>query len=587
MFKKKLLSLVLSATIISSLTSVSIVPASAEVTELPPDWDPTAYEYVVIGNEALVGDDFWNPTIDTYKMNYDEVADIWYLNLDGIANTGMEFDYYDFPQYKVMVKDYDEGNPWEFAFNEYGVAYGFNSNSDVNFGETAETAKTVTITFDGLKTSSRIDDPYIPVTWDEEHNFFATGSEGLFNPAWVPNAPEYQMTKGEDGIYSVEFPVTSDMWHNDYAYKVVQDGTWDVTYNESGIAVGLGTEAWMYIPEYTISVIITFNPETKCTGYSCIINEEPPTETPTKPTELHRGLPLPPKVNLPERYTDKDKYECIPSDWDGYYNVYYFEAPDEWVTENKAFKNEGFEVGFYWYCGSEHNADWPGEPAKKLSVLDENGNDIYADKNIYYAFAPSFATDIVWNNGISDSDPNYAMFKKQTEPLKVDDPMQNSLSDLIYEIDDSIEGAYIAGCLGCVEREVILESSLSGKIPQPVAIVKWKYFNPLTGETTFEPLTDSEGNYVTKADDYWEYEKVALNPYFDMDYDYVETTLKGDISGDDEVNVIDVVLLQRHILSMSQLNDEQLARADVNGDSTVDLIDVVILARMLVGITTR
>ena len=152
---------------------------------------------------------------------------------------------------------------------------------------------------------------------------------------------------------------------------------------------------------------------------------------------VKRGLPVTPDMEIPERYSKDFIYNrFIPAhwvdmgdyyyfevedevitvtkeeikndeigiapDWDGYYNVYYFEAPDNWVSENSDKKDGGFEIGFYWYCGGVNNAPWPGEPAKKLSVIDQNGNDIYADRNIYYGVAPTFATSVIWNNGIGD-----------------------------------------------------------------------------------------------------------------------------------------------------------------------------------------
>ncbi|MEE1283093.1 MAG: hypothetical protein UHK60_12730 [Acutalibacteraceae bacterium] len=233
------------------------------------------------------------------------------------------------------------------------------------------------------------------------------------------------------------------------------------------------------------------------------------------------GLPLPADKNVPAKDTNKDVYkesDEFPSDWDGYFNVYYFEVPEEWLTEHKEAKD--FEVGFYWYRGGLSNAAWPGVEASKLSVLDENGNDIYADKNIYYGFAPSFATCIIWNNGISDKVAENKKFKLQTDDIKVDDPMSNSIADALYKVDPSIDGAYVAGCLGYVAESYTKTNELTGDL-QTVYKVEWKYFNPRTGETTFDPLKDADGNIVTVADDYWEYGKVAVNPYFDLDYDHV------------------------------------------------------------------
>ncbi|MBQ1992404.1 MAG: hypothetical protein II233_06470 [Clostridia bacterium] len=264
-------------------------------------------------------------------------------------------------------------------------------------------------------------------------------------------------------------------------------------------------------------------------------DEEPttPDEEPTAPVEDPTdadvvdpygripGLPLPADMNVPAKNANLDAFKeskDFPSDWNGYYNVYYFDVPEEWITEHKDAKD--FEVGFYWFCGGLSNGEWPGVAAQKLSVLDENGNDIYADSNIYYGFAPAFATNIIWNNGISDKVAENKQYKLQTKDIKVDDPMSNNISNALYEIDDTIEGAYITGCLGYVAEIEQVLNPLTGEL-QDVYKVEWKYFNPRTGETTMDPLKDADGNIVTVEDEYWGYSKVAVNPYFDLNYDHV------------------------------------------------------------------
>lgn len=248
---------------------------------------------------------------------------------------------------------------------------------------------------------------------------------------------------------------------------------------------------------------------------------------------VKRGLPVTPDMEIPERYStafaDNVDGITVPSDWDGYYNVYYFEAPDNWINDHSDKKEAGFEIGFYWYSFDIGitNGAWPGEPAKKLSVIDQNGNDIYADRNIYYAFAPTFASMIIWNNGVIDSwnsgtsglGQESEYYSYETEEIDVFDPMENYISDKIYfEKDETIEGAEIAGCLIYDVEEVYLTSSLVGR---PEYITKIAYFDPNTGETSNEPLKDSDGNYVTVPNEFWGYAKVVLNPYYDMDYTYV------------------------------------------------------------------
>ncbi|MFO8193086.1 MAG: CHAP domain-containing protein [Bacillota bacterium] len=60
--------------------------------------------------------------------------------------------------------------------------------------------------------------------------------------------------------------------------------------------------------------------------------------------------------------------------------------------------------------------------------------------------------------------------------------------------------------------------------------------------------------------------------------------LPGDISGDGVINVIDVSLAMRHILTVEFLNDDRLENADVNGDSLVDIRDAVLIMQYSLGL---
>ncbi len=253
---KKLTSLLLSSALVMSMSAISAISASADVTELPANWDPTAYEYIVVGNDGLVGEYCWQPENENFKMTYDDTANLWYINLDGIANKGEDFDSNSTPMYKVVVVDYKEGKPWEFSFNDDGVAYGLNSCSMVDFGDTAKTAETVTIIFDGERTYSQLDNPYV------EDFYCLTGSAPLFDPEWSPN--HYTMEKITNTEHSITMSVTEDMWGSNIEYKVTQDGTWDVSYNDKGEATGESSNAKLYIAENTVSIKFIFDEETKC-----------------------------------------------------------------------------------------------------------------------------------------------------------------------------------------------------------------------------------------------------------------------------------------------------------------------------------
>ncbi len=63
-----------------------------------------------------------------------------------------------------------------------------------------------------------------------------------------------------------------------------------------------------------------------------------------------------------------------------------------------------------------------------------------------------------------------------------------------------------------------------------------------------------------------------------------EAPLCGDADGDGEVTVIDVTVIQRHLVGSLTLSDAQLKVADIFGDG-VDITDATLIQRWLVGMT--
>lgn len=57
--------------------------------------------------------------------------------------------------------------------------------------------------------------------------------------------------------------------------------------------------------------------------------------------------------------------------------------------------------------------------------------------------------------------------------------------------------------------------------------------------------------------------------------------LMGDVNNDGVISIADCVILQRSILDIVQLSDEQKAIADLNGDGAITLVDAVMLQRIL------
>ncbi|MEE0061161.1 MAG: hypothetical protein UE295_10080 [Acutalibacteraceae bacterium] len=216
---KKLASMLMLLVLVVSMAVAGAVSAFATVTELPADWNPTDYEYVVVANEGLLGDYAWQPTNEAFKMKYDETAGIWYLNLNGVANEGKDFDIFNSPLYRVVAVGYNKENPMELSFTKLGVAQDDRDYSDVYFDPSGDMkAHTLTITFDGQKASSFLDSPYVELPMAEESEYYLTGSAPLFAPVWSPNCEDYLMTKRNDNTYSLEISVTKDMWNSDIEY---------------------------------------------------------------------------------------------------------------------------------------------------------------------------------------------------------------------------------------------------------------------------------------------------------------------------------------------------------------------------------
>ena len=67
---------------------------------------------------------------------------------------------------------------------------------------------------------------------------------------------------------------------------------------------------------------------------------------------------------------------------------------------------------------------------------------------------------------------------------------------------------------------------------------------------------------------------------------YMEVIIYGDVSGDGEVTIVDLVRLNRHTLNVSKLKGCALVAADVNQNDSVNIQDLVMINRHILGIAT-
>ena len=81
----------------------------------------------------------------------------------------------------------------------------------------------------------------------------------------------------------------------------------------------------------------------------------------------------------------------------------------------------------------------------------------------------------------------------------------------------------------------------------------------------------------------------ALPEASDVDYVYdpnagsEETLAKGDINGDSNINLVDLMLCLNHVGSKELLEGKALIAADINNDDTVNLVDLMRLLNYVGG----
>ena len=68
-----------------------------------------------------------------------------------------------------------------------------------------------------------------------------------------------------------------------------------------------------------------------------------------------------------------------------------------------------------------------------------------------------------------------------------------------------------------------------------------------------------------------------------LDFSFIPALTQGDITGDQIVNILDVVNMVHFILGTADLTDTQFAAGDVNNDGIINVQDVVATIESILG----
>ena len=68
-----------------------------------------------------------------------------------------------------------------------------------------------------------------------------------------------------------------------------------------------------------------------------------------------------------------------------------------------------------------------------------------------------------------------------------------------------------------------------------------------------------------------------------LDFSFIPALTQGDITGDQIVNILDVVAMVQFILGLTDLSDAEFAAGDVNDDGIINVQDVVATVQSILG----
>lgn len=97
----------------------------------------------------------------------------------------------------------------------------------------------------------------------------------------------------------------------------------------------------------------------------------------------------------------------------------------------------------------------------------------------------------------------------------------------------------------------------------------------------FEDILPPISNHLGRS---YNIEKNANNELILVVVDVEIIIIKGDVNDDKLVDILDLVILGRHLAEFQVLSGNSLLAADINSDGFVDILDLVIVGRILAGL---
>lgn len=240
----------------------------------------------------------------------------------------------------------------------------------------------------------------------------------------------------------------------------------------------------------------------------------------------------------------------------GEYYTYYLLAPANWFSTNDS-------IGLYYFTPDE-NAPWPGEEVKPENCVYtfEDGRRVFKvqvwQNDADTAEEIITVSTILFNSFVDASiDP---VNGHQTDNINMEGYYADELEFLSYGEDTTMFPRYQEGFETLNFNNMIY-------VPNP----------ELTKENEFSGAEAIAGGVWYY---YWGDGKYGVTPQEPGD-------MLGDVNADNKVTLEDVVMVQRSIAKLVELNDHQTAMADVTKDEKITLDDVVLMQRFIAKLVDK
>ena len=106
----------------------------------------------------------------------------------------------------------------------------------------------------------------------------------------------------------------------------------------------------------------------------------------------------------------------------------------------------------------------------------------------------------------------------------------------------------------------------------------------------YQAVSEYGDNYIEKDSDFFmsgkdgsaaqQYAQEHAIPFTVLD----STVISGDVDGNGEINTADVLMIQKHLSKIIELNEEQKAAADTDGNGKIEMNDVLQIQKFLAKI---